>query len=63
MCDTKQRVLELQNTIIENQQYIIGELMKLYCREKEFCIDDELQSVIRENNRLLSILNTPSGRR
>ena len=51
--------MELQNTIIENQRYVISELMRMYCMEPEFEISDELQSAIRESNRLISILNTP----
>ena len=54
-----QEIMELQNTIIENQRYVISELMRMYCMEPEFEISDELQSAIRESNRLISILNTP----
>lgn len=59
---SNQEIMELQNTIIENQKYIIQEIMKLYCIEPSFEIDDRLQAAIRQNNQLMSILNTP-GRR
>jgi len=51
--------LELQNTIIENQQYVIAELMKLYCIEPTFKLDEKLQEVIRQNNQLIKVLDTP----
>lgn len=54
--------MELQNTIIENQKYVISELMKWYCTEPDFRLDEQLQAVIRQNNQLISILETP-GRR
>lgn len=59
---SSQEIMELQNTIIENQRYIIQEIMKLYCMEPSFKIDEGLQAAIRQNNQLMSILNTP-GRR
>ena len=59
---SSQEIMELQNTIIENQRYIIQEIMKLYCMEPSFEIGDGLQAAIRQNNQLMSILNTP-GRR
>lgn len=54
--------MELQNTIIENQKYVISELMKLYCTDPDFGLNERLQAVIRQNNQLISILETP-GRR
>ena len=59
---SSQEIMELQNTIIENQRYIIQEIMKLYCMDPSFEIDDGLQAAIRQNNQLMSILNTPGGR-
>lgn len=49
----------MQNTIIENQRYVISELMRLYSMEPSFEIKEGLQAVIRQNNELMSILNTP----
>lgn len=54
-----QEIMELQNTIIENQRYVIQEIMRLYCMEPSFEISDGLQAVIRQNNQLMSMLNTP----
>lgn len=56
-----QKIMELQNTIIENQRYIISELMGLYCMEPAFEIKEELQGVIRENNQLVCLLNAPDA--
>lgn len=52
-------IMELQNTLIENQRYVISELMKRYCLEPTFEIDERLQAVIRQNNELMSILEKP----
>jgi len=52
--------MELQNTIIENQKYVISELMKLYCTDLDFGLNERLQAVIRQNNQLMSILETPA---
>lgn len=56
---SNQEIMELQNTLIENQRYVISELMKQYCLEPTFEIDERLQAVIRQNNELMSILEKP----
>lgn len=56
---SNQEIMELQNTLIENQRYVISELMKRYCLEPAFEIDERLQAVIRQNNELMSILEKP----
>lgn len=56
----REEILEMQNTIIENQRYIISELMKSYCLNSAFDLDKELIRVIRENNQMVETLNTPS---
>ena len=56
---SNQEIMELQNTLIENQRYVISELMKRYCLEPPFEIDERLQAVIRQNNELMSILEKP----
>lgn len=56
---SNQEIMELQNTLIENQRYVISELMKRYCLEPIFEIDERLQAVIRQNNELMSILEKP----
>ncbi len=56
---SNQEIMELQNTIIENQKYVISELMKLYCTDPVFGLNGRLQAVIRQNNELMSILEKP----
>ena len=51
--------MEVQNTIIENQRYIICELMRRFCLNSAFDLDEELVRVIRENNQMVEKLNTP----
>lgn len=52
-------ILELQNSIIEWQKNIIGELMRLYSTEPDFRIPEELQQQIQEVNGMYRKLNTP----
>ncbi|MGN0398836.1 MAG: hypothetical protein ACI4EO_01795 [Blautia sp.] len=54
-----QKVLELQNSIIEYQGEIISGLMALYIRAPTFYIPEELQEIISRNNSLLEKLNNP----
>lgn len=51
--------MEVQNTIIENQRYIISELMRRFCLNSAFDLDEELVRVIRKNNQMVEKLNTP----
>ena len=55
----QEEFLEVQNTIIENQRYIISELMRRFCLNSEFDLDEELVRMIRENNQMVEKLNTP----
>lgn len=52
-------IAELQNSIIEWQKHIIGELMRLYSTEPEFHIPEELQQQIQEVKEMYRRLNTP----
>lgn len=52
-------ITELQNSIIEWQKHIIGELMRLYSTEPEFRIPEELQQQIFEVKEMYRKLNTP----
>ena len=52
-------ILELQNSIIEWQKNIIGELMRLYSTEPDFRIPEELQQQIQEVKGMHRKLNTP----
>lgn len=58
---SNQEIMEIQNTVIENQRYVISELMKKYCLEPSFEIDERLQAVMQQNNQLMSIINSPGG--
>ena len=55
----QEEFLEVQNTIIENQRYIISELMRRFCLNYAFDLDEELVRMIRENNQMVEKLNTP----
>lgn len=55
----EKEILELQNSIIEWQRNIIGELMRLYSTEPEFHIPEELQQQIQEVKGMYRKLNTP----
>lgn len=55
----QEEFLEVQNTIIENQRYIISELMRRFCLNSTFDLDEELVRMIRENNQMVEKLNTP----
>lgn len=57
-CDIAE-IAELQNSIIEWQKHIIGELMRLYSTESEFHIPEELQEQIQEVKEMYRRLNTP----
>jgi len=57
-CDIAE-IAELQNSIIEWQKHIIGELMRLYSTEPEFHIPEELQEQIQEVKEMYRRLNTP----
>lgn len=55
----QEEFLEVQNTIIENQRYIISELMRRFCLNSAFDLDEELVRMIRENNQMVEKLKTP----
>lgn len=57
--ENQEEFLEVQNTIIENQRYIISELMRRFCLNSAFDLDEELVRMIRENNQMVEKLNTP----
>lgn len=50
-------ILELQNTIIENQRIIIAELMAKMSQRSDFELNDLLQRQIREVNKSIELLN------
>lgn len=50
---------ELQNSIIEWQDYIIGELMRLYTTGTDFHIPPELAEKIQQVKLMRKKLNTP----
>jgi len=50
-------ILELQNTIIENQRYIMSRLIGQLSMQSDFKLDDKLQELIRETNSSFELLN------
>ena len=50
-------ILELQNMIIENQRYVVSELLGKLSSRSDFELSEKLQGLIREINRSISTLN------
>lgn len=50
-------ILELQNTIIENQRYILSRLIGQLSMQSDFKLDYKLQELIRETNSSFELLN------
>ena len=50
------KTMELQQSLIEAQSFIIGELMRLYSTEAEFHLSDELEENIEAVKRMKSKL-------
>lgn len=46
------KTLELQQSLIEAQSFIIGELMRLYSTEADFHLSDELEENIEAVKRM-----------